>query len=310
MDKLVGKVLKGILQGESYRIVRRVGKGESGTVYLANQGERQVALKLSSDSTTLTLEWERLQEFSDDLNLACPVVYETDQFIYHDDNYSYYAMAYIEGLNLRQYVALKGVRVIPSCLWQVAQRLLRIHARGYAYCDLKPENLLIDTQTGELSLIDFGGVTPFGAEVNEYTEYYDRSFWGYGERKADSHYDWFALAVMGVLLLNPLKGKDKERLLQMTPSERKQFLSVIFSQNRDRFPYLRILQGMLSGGDMEDLEVANLLLKAIPVNTAVSRRFKNWNRADWGFLFSALIFSSILASMLVLGGHQTAFVIQ
>jgi len=41
-------------------------------------------------------------------------------------------------------------------LTEVADALTEVHARGYAHLDVKPGNLLFDSQTGKLKLSDFG----------------------------------------------------------------------------------------------------------------------------------------------------------
>jgi len=57
-------------------------------------------------------------------------------------------------------------------------------------------------------LVDFGGVTPFGRGVKEYTEWYDRAWWGRGSRMAEEDYDVFALAMLAIALLAPDLRKE------------------------------------------------------------------------------------------------------
>lgn len=55
---------------------------------------------------------------------------------------------------------------------------------------------------GEVELIDFGGTSPIGRSVKQFTEWHDRGFWNAGSRISDEGYDLFAFAVLCLRLLN------------------------------------------------------------------------------------------------------------
>lgn len=54
------------------------------------------------------------------------------------------------------------LEVLLDCFIQTARALEHIHQRGYAHCDLKPQNILVNSQ-GRVKLVDFGIAAPLGA---------------------------------------------------------------------------------------------------------------------------------------------------
>src|SRR5262249_4972879 len=70
----------------------------------------------------------------------------------------YMALEYVEGRNLRDYLARKGppdVLLAISILRQVASALLRAGESGISPRDIKPKNILL-TRKGEVKVADFG----------------------------------------------------------------------------------------------------------------------------------------------------------
>lgn len=59
-----GTVVTGKWHGRSYRLLRRLGSGANGVVYLAESGCNRVAVKLSDDYASLASEMNILRRFS------------------------------------------------------------------------------------------------------------------------------------------------------------------------------------------------------------------------------------------------------
>jgi hypothetical protein len=143
-----------------YRIVRDIGGGGQGRIYLANDERlgRRVALKaLSRDLTADPSHRERLRrEASAAAALSHPgicTVYALEEF----DGALYIASEFVDGHTLR--AEIKQRRPIPgevvSLARELATALAHAHNSGITHRDLKPENVM-RTRDGQLKIVDFG----------------------------------------------------------------------------------------------------------------------------------------------------------
>jgi serine/threonine protein kinase len=156
--------LEGDLTGQvlgDFRVLRRLGEGGMGQVYLAEQIslKRKVALKvLRKDLAANSVSLARFKQEAENgarLNHANIVqVY----FSGDANGLSYMALEYVEGRNLREYIEKKGPPDLPvalSIMRQVAAALQRACELGVVHRDIKPENILL-TRKGEAKVADFG----------------------------------------------------------------------------------------------------------------------------------------------------------
>jgi tRNA A-37 threonylcarbamoyl transferase component Bud32 len=144
-----------------YRLLRRLGRGAMSEVYLAEQCSlgRQVAVKvlkreLASDQTYI-------QRFQREARAAASLVHANIVQIHEVDRIDqvyFIAQEYVEGVNLRQWIARNGaldLRMALIVMWQVASALAKAAERGIVHRDIKPENIMI-TRSGEVKVADFG----------------------------------------------------------------------------------------------------------------------------------------------------------
>src|SRR4051794_30138024 len=131
-----------------YRIVRRLGKGGMGTVYLARDTrlDRDVALKVChvGDSPQALARFRREAHAAAALrhpNL-CPV-YECDVL----GGITYLTMACIQGPTLGDWLSQRGPvsqRQIAVLVLKMALALAEAHRHGVIHRDLKPANVAIE----------------------------------------------------------------------------------------------------------------------------------------------------------------------
>jgi len=144
-----------------FQILRRIGTGGMGQVYLARQLslKREVALKLlrgelNSNLTALARFEAEAQAVA---KLNHPNIVHIHQ-IGEADGLRYMVLEFVEGRNLRDYLARKGPPDVPitlSVMRQVTLALQKAHEQGIVHRDIKPENILV-TRKVEVKVTDFG----------------------------------------------------------------------------------------------------------------------------------------------------------
>jgi serine/threonine-protein kinase len=144
-----------------YHILKKLGAGGMGEVYLAQDTklDRAIALKImSADVAADQMSVRRfLQEAKAASALSHPnvcVIYEVGET---DDGRLFMAMEYIEGQALEAKIsdrALDLAEMIDIGL-QIADALDEAHSKGIIHRDIKPSNVMI-TARGQVKVLDFG----------------------------------------------------------------------------------------------------------------------------------------------------------
>jgi eukaryotic-like serine/threonine-protein kinase len=152
--------LTGRTLGE-FHILRKLGQGGMGQVYLAEQLslKRKVALKiLRSDIATNSTALQRFKVEAEAVARATHANIVQVYVIGEAEGLHYMALEYVEGRNLRDFIVKKGppeVLLALSIMRQVAAALQRAAELGIIHRDIKPENILL-TRKGEVKVADFG----------------------------------------------------------------------------------------------------------------------------------------------------------
>ena len=149
-----------------YHIQRKLGEGGMGVVYLAQHGilKSPVAIKLLGAERpvdqTARKRFEAEARHTSRLNH--PNTIRIYDFGATDDGTLYYAMEYIEGVDLFKLVSAWGVpppgRVIHLAI-QACRSLHHAHEHSVVHRDVKPANFVISGLSGEpdhLTVLDFG----------------------------------------------------------------------------------------------------------------------------------------------------------
>ncbi len=144
-----------------YHVLRRLGEGGMGQVYLAEQLslKRKVALKvLRAD---LAANPTSLQRFKAEAEAVAKVTHANIIQVYavgELDGHPFIALEYVEGRTLKEFVSKKGppeLLLALSIMRQTAAALQRASEAGIVHRDIKPENILL-TKKGEVKVADFG----------------------------------------------------------------------------------------------------------------------------------------------------------
>jgi serine/threonine-protein kinase len=157
----------------SFRLVRRIGHGGMGSVYLGEQTliGSKVAVKvlhehLASDASLV----QRFYAEARAVNLIGHpnIVNIFDMNVVPPRRY-YLIMEYLEGEPLSAPAGPMPPEQALPILIQVCQALQAAHARGVVHRDLKPENIFLCRREGPpfVKILDFGIAKLFGGEMQE-----------------------------------------------------------------------------------------------------------------------------------------------
>ncbi|KQL47018.1 serine/threonine protein kinase [Brevibacillus choshinensis] len=186
---------------KSYHVLRELGRGANGAVYLTTQGGVRRAVKVGVEGIDILMEVNVLKSVQQGRHSRVgPLLSDVDDLLIDGKASTFYAMEYLEGEQLDRYIRQHGQEWVAVMIVQLLSRLDVLHKHGWVFGDLKPENVMVTQSDKQVRLIDFGGVTKLGNAVRQFTEEYDRAFWHAGDRKAEISYDLFSVAVMMVRL--------------------------------------------------------------------------------------------------------------
>ncbi len=197
-------MIEGKWHRNRYKIIRELGFGANGIVYLAQYVNKYVALKMSDNGMTVTSEVNVLKSFKK-VQGDClgPSLLDVDDWLHQGRITSFYVMEYIQGPNLLSFIQQKGSSWIDVLILQLLSDLQQLHGNGWVFGDLKPDNLIVTGPPPRIRCIDVGGTTIQGRAIKEFTEFFDRGYWGYGSRKAEVTYDLFAVAMILINIAYP-----------------------------------------------------------------------------------------------------------
>jgi len=142
---------------KQYELIRELGQGGAGSVYLARDRKlgRRVAMKFLSVANE-----EMNERFLAEAATTAQCTHENIVVIHEIEELEgrlYMVMEYLEGETLR--VSVKAGRLpvprIAETMVPVVRALVRAHEFGIVHCDLKPANVIL-TRSGVIKVLDFG----------------------------------------------------------------------------------------------------------------------------------------------------------
>ena len=200
--------------GDQYQIVREIGRGAMGVVFLARDIalHRLVAIKVLREEFASSADHrERFRrEARMTARLSHPNIVPVHTFGEESD-FVYIVMKYVHGESLAD--RLRMEEQLPTedarrILHELALALDYAHREGVVHRDLKAENIIIERSTGRPMLTDFGvalqrSLDPVRAEASRAfgTPHYMSPEQAAGELDIDGRSDLYSLGVLGYSML-------------------------------------------------------------------------------------------------------------
>jgi ABC-type transport system substrate-binding protein len=146
-----------------YEILREIGRGGMGVVYLAHDPvlERDVAIKVVMPDMVSP---ESVERFKREARVVAKMDHRSIVSVYdsgEDQGSLFFVMPYVEGTNLRSLLRSHPVTLgeLVEIGAQVSSALDYSHTRGIIHRDIKPENIMVERATSEdlrVRITDFG----------------------------------------------------------------------------------------------------------------------------------------------------------
>jgi eukaryotic-like serine/threonine-protein kinase len=211
-----------------YEVIRLLGRGGMGTVYLARdpQLDRPVAIKVLRDPL---FDEELLQRFLREARAAANLRHDNIITIYdvgEHDRQPFMAMEYVDGRTLSDVIRRREPLPLGqklSYLEQICAGLHHAHGEGIVHRDIKPANVMLDRRD-VIRIVDFGiartqgsGMTMDGALIGTLSYMSPEQMLG---RPVDLRSDIFAVGAVAYELLSfqqAFPGTLEDGLLQRLP---------------------------------------------------------------------------------------------
>ncbi|HET9423850.1 MAG TPA: bifunctional serine/threonine-protein kinase/formylglycine-generating enzyme family protein [Gemmatimonadaceae bacterium] len=265
--------------GEGYKVERPLGAGGFAVVYLVRDLslKRSLAIKvLSPDLITSKTVLERFRREAETVaQLAHPNIVPL-HFIGQKDDLLYLAMGCIDGGSVADRIEKEGPLPIADAsriIAEVASALAHAHKRGVIHRDIKPQNVLLDADSGRALVTDFGiarttdsSLTATGMFVGTPTYLAPEQVTG---EPSDHRADIYALGVMAYEMLSgrpPFDGPTPTAILMKRLAGPPEPITVV---RRDTPVELeRVVEACLAADPEQRFQTASDIVAALGGDTA------------------------------------------
>ena len=160
-----------------YEVTGELGRGGMGVVYQVRHRELGAVFALKTLRATLTEETEVVGRFYHEAQIIAQLRHPNIVKVFdvgRDGDRHYFVMEYVQGRSLREVLDREGPLPLSRVLaisQQVGKALAYAHACQpcIVHRDIKPQNILIEDDTGRVVVMDFGIAKLLDAQQIQYT---------------------------------------------------------------------------------------------------------------------------------------------
>jgi len=192
-----------------YKIIRELGRGASGVVYLGMDPfiKRNVAVKISQPASHRALE-----RFFVEAQSAGRLIHQ-NMVIIHDvgmhDRFSYITMEYVDGTTLEEYCCKDNILSVNKAIeiiLGVCNALDYAHNQGIIHRDIKPSNIMLNKE-GIPKIADFG-IAQLTQQTSELGVWGTPSYMSPEQLKEESIGNYSDMFSLGCVLYELLTGEQ------------------------------------------------------------------------------------------------------
>lgn len=208
-----------------YTLIRTLGQGGMGTVFLARDVtlDREVAIKVISSDVSANPEAR--ERFIKEARTVAKLRHPNIVAVYtagEGNGLLYFVMEFVPGESLRDRMTREPVLAVDVALpilHDLAGALDYAHTAGVVHRDVKPENVLLDRESGRAMLTDFGVAVALAAAAADDSRLTGVGFvlgsprymspeQAAGERSLDGRSDLYSLGLIGYEMLSGAPAID------------------------------------------------------------------------------------------------------